>query len=201
MTYFLYAAEATEGTWHRVTREYVDAVDVPNPPPEGMVVAEHPKGTTYNAPTVVPVGWYVDVDNVFNVARHLPVRSGVDAQRDEIKQIVREFLAAFTVAHFDGDGATVVRKYARMVLAYALNLTADSDLDAAKTAARAATADQIALYADSTWAATLDTPGLRVFALPEPLTPGTAAPPAAESLTATLTAQQITAVNVAQVLG
>ena len=201
MTFATYRNDATFGTWHEITGEYVLASQIPNPLPDGVTIAEHPKGTNYDFPTAAPVGWFVDVDNVFAVAESLPsaASSSAAAQRAEIRDIARQFLAAFTAIHFGTTEATRVRKYARNAVVYADASTTNTQLDKVKTVLRVE-ADDLALYSDSTWDTGLDTVGLRAFVKPDALTPNSVAYPAAETGMPTVQASALTGANLAALL-
>ena len=163
----------------------------------GAAILEADKDVPRNVQTAV-AGWFVHLSSGAVTAR-LPGNNSVEAQRAEIKDIIREQFALFNILHFDNERIQIVRKYVRNCLAYTGVATSNNDLDKCKEVARTNLND-LALYATSAWGTTLDTAGLRLFALPEPLTPNTAAPPAEETLTATRTAQQLTGTNLAEEL-
>ena len=117
----------------------------------------------------------------------------------KIEDIARQSFGQFHPTRFDDAQVQIVRKYFRNCLIYAEAATTNGDLDAIKEVART-NADDLALYASTAWGASLDTAGLRLFAKPDILTPGSVAPPDPETLTVTRTAQQLTAGNLAALL-
>lgn len=195
--YIAYETTAAEGNLHRVAHVFPDTTEADNYSGEHEV----PEITKDNARDVGPVrvGWYYD-SVTHQIFPDLPVLTGAAPQRDEIKDIIRsEFLPRFDADRFDAAAATLIRKYARNVLVYTNASTTDAQLDKCKTAARVS-ANDVALYADSTWPPGLDTPGLRIFVRPEPLTPGSAPYPAAEAGMPNLTASALTSANLAALL-
>ena len=198
MTFIAYNDTAVGGTVHVIARAWRDAAHaIPANAPTGSTILEASKDVPRDVGDAA-IGMYVDISTGAVVAGP-PAINTVQSQRDEIYNIIRtDFLARFNASLFDAARATMVRNYARMVIAYAKHATTSVDLDAIKTVART-NPNEFALYAQaSTW--TFAAAGLFSFQKPDVLTPDSVALPAAETLAVVVTIQQIQAINVAQEL-
>ena len=203
--YVSYADTAVRGTWHTITRVWRDTAHAtPENTPAGSTVYESSKDVIGNVVTAVE-GWYIDTSNG-TVTADIPADTSVGAQRAEIEGIVRQSYNEFD---FDRWGLVdtssrpikqMILKWLRMIIAYANASTSNNQLDECKTESRRPLAE-LAEYADaSAWNTGLDSAGFRVWQKPEPAVTDSAPLPPPLAGMPTLTAQQITATDMAAVL-